>query len=76
MIKKILFAVFLTATIINSQTIRDLIQPINLYENQTTKVLISDLFYSEDYSVEFLPNLNVDVGYDAASKEVSLHTKK
>ena len=75
MIKKILFAVFLTVTVCNSQTIHDLIPPVNLYQNQTTKVLISDLFYSEDYSVGFLPSTNVDVGYDAVSKEVSLTPK-
>lgn len=75
MIRKLLFSVFLTVTVTNSQTIRDLVQPINLYQNQATKVLISDLFYSEDYSVEFLPNPNIDVGYDAVSKEVSLTPK-
>jgi len=75
MIKKILLFFIFSALSIYSQTINDLIQPINLYQNQTTKVLISDLFYSEDYSVEFLSNANVDVGYDAASKEVSLTPK-
>ena len=72
MIRKILYSVFIVAAISYSQTIHDLIQPINLYQNQTSKVLISDLFYSEDYSVEFLPNPNIDVGYDASSKEISL----
>jgi cyclomaltodextrinase / maltogenic alpha-amylase / neopullulanase len=75
MIKKILFTVLFTIAIYKAQSVHDLIQPINLYQNQTTKVLISDLFYSEDYSAEFLPNSNVDVGYDAASKEVSLTPK-
>ena len=75
MIRNFLFTVILTTHLVNSQTIHDLIPPINLYQNQTTKVLISDLFYSEDYNVEFLPNKNVDVGYNAASKEVSLTPK-
>ncbi len=76
MIRNFLFAVILATQIIYSQTLHDLIPPINLYQNQTTKVLISDLFYSEDYNVEFLPNANVDVGYDAASKEISLIPKE
>jgi len=71
MIKKILFSLALATTLNYSQQIHDLIPPINLYQNQTTKVLVSDLFYSEDYSAEFLPNPGVDVGYDAASKEIS-----
>ena len=75
MIRKILVAIFLTITATHSQPIRDLIQPINLQQSQTTKVLISDLFYAEDYKVEFPPNANVDVGYDASSKEISLTPK-
>jgi len=71
----ILSFVFLTITVTNTQPIHDLIPPINLFQNQTTKVLVSDLFYSEDYSAEFLPHPNVDVVYDAASKEISLTPK-
>jgi hypothetical protein len=75
MIKKILFAVIFTVAVSSSQTIHDLIPPINLYQNQTTKVLISDLFYAEDYSVEFLPSEIVEVGYDVSTKEISLTPK-
>src|SRR3989304_1002265 len=71
----ILSFVFLTITVTNTQPIHDLSPPINLFQNQTTKVLVSDLFYSEDYSAEFLPHPNVDVVYDAASKEISLTPK-
>src|SRR3990172_3235163 len=75
MIKKILFSLALATTLNYSQQNHDLIPPINLYPNLTTKVLISDLFYAEDYKVEFPPNANVDVGYDASSKEISLTPK-
>ena len=75
MIKKIFLLIFIVVTGGNSQTIHDLIQPINLQQDQTTKVLISDLFYSEDYTVEFLPNPNVDVGYVEAKKEILLTPK-
>ena len=72
MIKKLIFAAFIFNISSNSQTIHDIIQPINLQQNQTTKVVISDLFYSLDYSVEFLPNPNIAVGYVEAEKEISL----
>lgn len=73
--KKILFTIVLLTTLSFSQTLHDLIPPINLYQNQTTKVLVSDLFYSEDYSLEFLPNPNVEVSYDAVSQNISLVPK-
>lgn len=75
MIRNILLAVILISHFIHAQSIYDLIPPINLYENQTTKFLISDLFYSEDYSVEFLPNKVVDVSYNEALKEISFKPK-
>ncbi len=75
MIRNFLFAVILTTHLANSQPIYDLIPPINLYQNQTTKILISDLFYADDYNVEFLASPNSEVGYDAVSKEVSLTPK-
>lgn len=75
MIRNILLAVILISHFIHAQSIYDLIPPINLYENQTTKFLISDLFYSEDYSVEFLPNKVVDVSYNKALKEISFKPK-
>jgi glycosidase len=76
MIRNILFALILTTNFIHGQYFHDLIPPINLYQNQTAKVLISDLFYSDDYLVEFLPSSIVEVGYDAASKEISLIPKE
>jgi glycosidase len=76
MLRKILFAVVLTAALSSSQTIHDLIPPINLYQNQTTKVLIGDLFYAEDYSAEFLPSTNVEVGFSSTTKEITLTPKK
>lgn len=72
MIRNILIAIILATHLLNSQTLHDLIPPINLYQNQTIKVLISDLFYAENYNVSFLPNDNVEVNYDKNSKKVSL----
>ena len=71
MLKKILFITTIILCTINfAQTIQDLIQPINLLQDQTTKVLISDLFYSDNYDVQFTPSENVDVSYDNSTMEV------
>ncbi len=63
MLNKILIIIVFLFTINYSQTIHDLIQPVNLLQDQPTKVLISDIFYSDNYNVEFISNKNVDVSY-------------
>jgi cyclomaltodextrinase / maltogenic alpha-amylase / neopullulanase len=76
MLKKILLLSVLLFSISYSQTINDLIQPINLLQDQSTKVLISDIFYSDSYNVEFASSKNVDVSYDKSTMELSLTPHK
>lgn len=76
MIKKIFLFICIAASLTNAQTISDIIQPINLYPNNTAKVLISDLFHSEDYNVKFIENPFVEVNYNLSSKEISFTPKK
>ncbi len=64
MLKNIIVASIFIYSLGFSQTIQDLIQPVNLSQDQSTKVLISDIFYSDNYNVEFTPSRNVDVSYD------------
>lgn len=71
MLKKLLFLSFILITSIHPQNIHDLIQPINLIEDETVSIPLCDIFYSEDYPVEFLPNKFVDVKYDSLKDEVS-----
>lgn len=59
-----------------SQKIQDIIQPINLIEDETVTVPLCDIFYSEDYQLEFLPNSLVEVNYNKSAQEVSLFPKK
>ena len=59
-----------------AQNIHDLIQPLNLLQDQTTKVLISDIFYSDSYDVEFTTRKYVDVSYDKSTMELSLNPHK
>lgn len=76
MIKKLftLFILFYSITL--SQTINDLIQPINLIEDEVVTVPLCDIFYSEDYQVEILPNKFVEVKYNNSTKEISFLPKK
>jgi cyclomaltodextrinase / maltogenic alpha-amylase / neopullulanase len=75
MLKKIIVISICIYSLSFTQTIRDLIQPINLLQDQTTKVMISDIFYSDNYIVEFTASKNVDVSYDNAKMEVSFAPK-
>jgi glycosidase len=51
--------------IINSQNqINDIIKPINLTAGRVDSILISDLFYSEKYDVQFKKNKMLDVSYN------------
>lgn len=58
--KNIIFSLILSTCFFSkAQTIRDLIQPIILEEGRTRSFVLSDLFYSEDYSINLLPNDNI-----------------
>ena len=61
MIRKIFLSIviLLTATTIHSQTIHDLIQPLNLNQDGITGVVLSDLFYSDSYDIELQSSKNV-----------------
>lgn len=76
MLKKILLISLFLITALQSQTIYDLIKPINLKEGQTTTLPIGDIFYSEDYQIEFLQNKLVDVRYNSSTQELSLTPHK
>ena len=75
MLRKIFVLSLFILTVNFAQTIQDLIQPINLIQDQTTKVLISDIFYSDNYNVEFSSSKNISVSYDNSTMEVSLTPK-
>lgn len=76
MLKNILIISFIFFSVNFAQTIQDLIQPVNLLQDQPTKVMISDIFYSNSYDVEFTSSKNVDVSYDNSTMEVSFNPKK
>jgi glycosidase len=75
MFKKVLTLLIILSAAILAQPIKDLIQPVNLQQDQTTKVLISDLFYSDSYAVVFSSSKNIDASYNAKTMEVSFTPK-
>ncbi|MCX8104654.1 MAG: hypothetical protein N3D80_02130, partial [Ignavibacterium album] len=76
MFNKILLFLIILISSLQVQIIHDLIKPINLKEGQTTTLPIGDIFYSEDYQIEFLQNKLVDVKYNPSTQEVSLTPHK
>lgn len=58
---------FLSSCTSNKNLITDIISPINLTAGKIDSVLISDLFYSEDYDVHFMNNKNISVNYNKNS---------
>jgi len=75
MIKNIFILLVVFISSLAAQQFKDLIQPVNLLQDQTTKVLISDLFYCDNYDVVFSSSKNIDAGYDANTMEVSFTPK-
>ena len=66
------FSLFLliTLSIHAQEKIRDIIKPVNLVAGIPDSMLISDMFYSENYNVKFSPNNNVSVNYDKSSGKI------
>ena len=57
------------------ESISDLINPINLKEGTTTKVVLSDLFYAKNYDVKFFPNNNFDIAIGEKEQTVEITPK-
>ncbi len=75
MLRRIFIISVFISSINYAQKIYDLIQPLNLLQEGKTTVLLSDIFYSDSYDVEFSSGKNVNVEYNASSNEVSFIPK-
>lgn len=64
-----LVSIFFVGTVI-SQEIRGIIKPVNVTAGVEDTLLISDLFYSDDYNYEFAENRKIELKYLAASKGI------
>ncbi len=59
----------------NSQGITDLIKPINTIAGKSTEVILSDVFYAEDYKPEFITNENLEVKYNQTENKLTITPK-
>lgn len=71
MLRKIFIISAFISSITFAQTIYDIIQPVNLLQEGKTTVLVSDLFYAENYNVEFFSTKNITAEYNSSTNEVS-----
>ena len=60
----------ITVSVQAQEKIRDIIKPVNLTAGIPDSMLISDMFYSENYNAKFSPNKNVSVNYDKPSGKI------
>jgi glycosidase len=70
MIRNIFLLIALTTTTIYSQTIHDLIQPLNLNQYKATCIVLSDLFYSDSYDIKLQSNENVKTWLNTAGDSI------
>ncbi len=61
--KVILLILLILAGCDNSSQIRDIISPIKLVSGSTDSIVVSDLFYSENYNLSIAHNSNIDTSY-------------
>lgn len=78
---KITLIMLVTFYLINYNTyaqtkIKDIIKPIKLTAGNSATVMVSDLFYSDNYQIEFTPNLNITTNYDEEAKELKITADK
>ena len=73
---KILIIVLFTSYALNAQTITDLIQPIHLTAGITDSILVSDMFYANDYTINFKSAKNIKVTYSPKIKTLCLTSDK
>jgi len=76
MMKKFLFIIILINFNLFAQQITDLIEPINLSQEDTTKVLISDLFFADDYEIKFKPHKSFEINFNQETLELTIIPSK
>ncbi len=68
----LLFSVVICGCAQQNNTINDLIKPVNLKEESTTKIVLNDIFYAEVYNLKFLPNKNFNVVLDTNENTIAI----
>jgi glycosidase len=77
---KISFALWLALITVscaqNQNVITDLIQPVTLQQETTTKLLLSDLFYADKYDLNFSPNENFNIQFNDTENTIEITLSK
>ena len=76
MVKKTILLILLFISLTKAQVIYDLIEPINLKQDEPTTVLLSDLFFANDYDVEFKVNKQIALNFDKDTLQLTLQPSK
>jgi len=71
----IILFLFLNSTF-GQNVIKDIIKPVNLIAGKMDSVLITDMFYSTDYSAKFDTNKYIEVNYNKSSGIIYFKTDK
>ncbi len=66
----ILFSFFFIVSNYAQSGVRDIIKPVNLTAGKTDSLLISDMFYSNNYDLKFQENKKVKVNYNKRTEKV------
>ncbi len=71
-VKPILILSFLFLSLLTAQQaeIRDIIKPIGLIAGKADSVLVTDLFFSDNYDLKFKENKNVKVQFDKTTGQI------
>lgn len=70
-VKSVSLFLFVVISVQAQEKIRDIIKPVTLVAGVPDTILVSDMFYSENYDVKFMPNKNVEVTYDKPSGKIA-----
>ena len=70
----ILFSLFIFIPCYVQNGIRDIIKPVNLVADKSDSLLISDMFYSNNYDLKFKENKKVKVNYNKRTGKVYFKT--
>jgi len=70
----ILFSFLFIGSSFAQNGIRDIIKPVNLIAGKTDSLLISDMFYSNNYDLKFQKNETVKINYNKRTRKVYFKT--
>lgn len=71
-----LISMLFISTALQSQNIKDIIQPIRITPGEETTLLLSDCFYAQDYDIAFEKNDLLDISYSTKDTTLTIKSAK